>query len=130
MGDYHFVNSPKFRSEDIVDWSFATCHGKKYGISMRELKQNYKIPVTDVCISNLERLGDLNTVIVFVTTSAGVPTLRKRIQNRQKIDEERLKKRMKTAEKDLKYLDLNRSTFDYIVVNDDLQTAFDELADF
>jgi len=67
-------------------------------------------------------MGDLKVIYVFLTPSS-MEDLKARLLKRNTEDEARIARRLEVAQREMKAL----SAFDYLVINDDLDTAVQEL---
>lgn len=63
-----------------------------------------------------------NSLLIYIAPPS-LEELRKRLENRGTEDEEKIQNRLKIAEKELKQKDM----YDFVVINDDLETAIDEV---
>ncbi len=63
-----------------------------------------------------------NSLLIYIAPPS-LEELRKRLENRGTEDEEKIQNRLKIAEEELKQKDM----YDFVVINDDLETAIDEV---
>lgn len=127
--NYHFISKDEFeddiKSGHFLEW--ANVHGNYYGTSLKPvikaLNEN-KIVIFDIDVQGffLARKQDLAITSVFVSTK-DKSTLESRLKNRGTETKESIDERLKNAAKEMEYL----KEYDYIVINDDLNKAYDEL---
>eukprot|EP00002_Diphylleia_rotans_P003667 TRINITY_DN12559_c0_g1_i1.p1 TRINITY_DN12559_c0_g1~~TRINITY_DN12559_c0_g1_i1.p1 ORF type:complete len:226 (+),score=51.31 TRINITY_DN12559_c0_g1_i1:77-754(+) len=133
---YHFVSRDKMLA-DIRDGLFlehAEVHRNLYGTSfdaIRSILAQGRVCILDIDLAGCSALKTaapslgLDPVIVFIKAPS-METLRSRIQGRGDCSEEVIKIRLETAEKEMKFLEENPSFFNAVIVNDDLETAYDK----
>ncbi len=125
--DYHFVTREVFqrmvqRGQFI---ELALVHGAYYGTSKKELRKGKSrdlILDIDVQGARQIRRNVPSAVFIFVLPPS-FSELRKRIEERGLDSAEAVRKRLATARNEVK----SYSSFDYILVNDDLDRAAQEL---
>lgn len=128
--EYFFCSKEEFEKE-IQEGSFleyAQVHSNYYGTSlkpvMKALSEN-KIVIFDIDVQGhdiiRQKLSPITTS-VFITTP-NISTLEQRLTNRQSDTLEVIEKRMKNAKIEINSID----NYDFIIINDDLQTAAKEL---
>lgn len=134
--DYHFVERGQFEAMrgqgDFVEW--AEFGGNLYGTSRRALDDivsRGRIPVLDV-----ERQGVLslrralkNARYVFVKPPS-IDSLRSRLTARGTESEESMRRRLEAAISDMQWAEENLPSFDSIVVNDNVEQAYNALESF
>ena len=105
--DYHFVDRARFDAlvEERAFLEWAEVHGNRYGTSTAEIGSK----VNDV-------------VSVFILPPS-MPELERRLRGRASETEETLSRRYAVAEREIEHYAL----FHYVIVNDDVKRAFDEL---
>lgn len=129
--DYFFVTLEEFE-KDIEEGMFlewAKVHGNYYGTSLRPVQkalQEGKLVLFDIDVQGFEsikksRFSELATS-VFITTPT-MSELRQRLLKRGTDDEATIQKRLKNALKEMQYM----PQFDYILINEDLQTSKEEI---
>lgn len=127
---YHFTSKQKFL-EDINKnnfLEFAEVHGNYYGTSLKPIKkalEEGKLVIFDIDVQGhdivREKLNEITTS-VFITTPS-LKELENRLTCRGTDSKETIKKRLSNAKEEINYID----SYDYFIVNDDLQTAAIEL---
>lgn len=127
--NYHFISKDEFeddiKSGHFLEW--ANVHGNYYGTSLKPvikaLNEN-KIVIFDIDVQGffLARKQDLAITSVFVSTK-DKSTLESRLKNRGTETKQSIDERLKNAAKEMEYL----KEYDYIVINDDLNKAYNEL---
>lgn len=125
--DYYFVTRERFlrlvEKGAFVEW--AAVHGAYYGTSKKELTRGGDSDVIldiDVQGAAQVRKKVLTAVFIFVLPPS-LRELRKRIEGRGLNSAADIRKRLATARKEVRAY----SSFDYVVVNDDLDAAAGEL---
>jgi guanylate kinase len=130
-GDYHFVDRPRFM--DLVgqgaflEW--AEVHGNLYGTSTAEIDRARATPGCTGMIFDIDYQGarQIKSKVADVVTAFLLPPsmqeLERRLRGRASETEESLRQRFTTAQREIEHY----AFFDYLVVNEDVQRAFDEL---
>ena len=127
---YHFVDHETFK-QDIEEEHFleyALVHGNYYGTSIKPVKaalKEGKLVIFDIDVQGHDavqnRLGDISTS-VFITTPS-LKELNCRLTNRGTDDEEVVNRRIEMAKREVQRI----SEYDYLIVNDDLDVAAQQL---
>ncbi|XP_055358009.1 uncharacterized protein LOC129602864 [Paramacrobiotus metropolitanus] len=131
---YHYV-SPEVFEQLIQDNAFvehATFSGNRYGTSKRavlNVLQQGKLCLLDIDMQGVRNVKqtDLNAVCIFIKPP-NVQELEKRLRGRGTESEEAVQKRLNAATAELKFGE-TPGTFDYTIINDDLDKAYSELKD-
>ena len=127
--DYDFLSEPDFRvmveAGEFVEW--AEVHGHLYGTSKKALqdardKGRFLILDVDVQGAMQVRQRVPDAVLVFVLPPS-VEALVQRLRDRGTEEEDTLERRIQNARGELG----KASEFDYIVVNENLEQAIDEV---
>ena len=129
--DYHFVDRAKFQAlvaqGAFLEW--AEVHGNLYGTSVAEIDRARAQPGCTGMIFDIDyqgarqiRVKKPDVVTVFILPPSMVE-LERRLRGRASDSEEAVLRRFETARLEIEHYAL----FDYLVVNDDLQRAYDEL---
>jgi guanylate kinase len=127
--DYFFVNDSEFdrmiKDGELLEW--AEVHGRKYGTPKRsigELLKRGKLPILDIDVQGAWQVRDAfpGAVLVFVLPPS-VTELRRRLSGRGSEGSEERRTRLTTARAELDAA----AGFDYVVVNDDFETAVSTL---
>ena len=129
--DYHFVDRAKFQSlvaqGAFLEW--AEVHGNLYGTSVAEIDRARASQGCTGMIFDIDYQGarqirvkkpDVVTVFILPPSMA---ELERRLRGRASDSEEAVRRRFDTAKLEIEHYAL----FDYLVVNEDVQRAFDEL---
>jgi len=129
--DYHFVDRSRFLQ--LVDQGafleWAEVHGNLYGTSTAEIVRARATPGCTGMIFDIDYQGarQIKSKVADVVTAFLLPPsmqeLERRLRGRASETEETLQRRFATAQREIEHYAL----FDYVVVNDDVQRAFDEL---
>lgn len=123
---YHFVSEEEFKREIDQEMflEYAVVHGNYYGTSLGPVKKALKegkLVIFDIDVQGHDavqhRLADITTS-VFITTPT-LAELKKRLHNRLTDSEEVIAKRIEMAKREVQRV----SEYDYLVVNDDLDSA-------
>lgn len=131
---YHFVEVDQFKKlieeEKFIEW--AQFSGNYYGTTIKAVKD-----VSDKgkqCILDIDMQGvksvkgtDLNARFVFIAPPS-IEELRSRLTGRGTETEDSLNKRIDAASAELEYA--KTGAHDLIIVNDDLEKAYQEFKDF
>jgi guanylate kinase len=129
--DYHFVDRARFDAlvEERAFLEWAEVHGNRYGTSTAEIDRARAIPgctgmIFDIDYQGARQIGSkLNDVVSVFILPPSMPELERRLRGRASETEETLARRYAVAEREIEHYAL----FDYVIVNDDVNRAFDEL---
>lgn len=122
---YYFVSDAEFSRMaevgELVEW--AHVHERRYGTPRREVVRGLErghVVLLDIDIQGARQVRARlpEAVLVFVLPPSG-PELIRRLQTRGTESDEQVRVRMHNASEELAAI----SEFDYVVVNDDLDTA-------
>ncbi|XP_031430347.1 guanylate kinase 1b isoform X2 [Clupea harengus] len=130
--DYHFTTREKMQ-EDIDKGEFienAEFSGNMYGTSksaIEDVQAQNLICILDVDIQGVKNIKetDLNPIYISVQPPS-MEILEKRLRDRQTETEDSLQKRLDAARTDME-LSNEPGMFDLVIVNDDLEAAYDQL---
>ncbi len=125
--DYFFLSdeafNKKIESGNFLEWE-TVYDETRYGTLRREVDKMMKkgyFPLLDIEVNgalNIKKLYGSQCVTIFIHPPS-LSELKKRLIKRGTESEQSLQKRLERAKKELKYAD----TFDYVIVNDDLEHA-------
>ena len=127
--DYHFLSEPEFRrmieADEFVEW--AQVHGHLYGTSRKALldaEDQGRFLLLDIDVQGAMQVRQRvpEAVLVFVVPP-DADVLVKRLRGRGTEGEDTLVRRIENARGELAMA----SEFDYVVVNDDLEHAIDDV---
>jgi guanylate kinase len=127
--DYDFVDEDEFRRRiaagDLVEWT--TVYGKLYGVPRREIEKPLaegKDLLFDVDTKGRETIVSRydNTVSIFVAPPS-LAALEDRLKKRGANDPRDLERRLADAAGEM----AQAARYDYVVVNDRIERAFEEL---
>jgi guanylate kinase len=129
--DYHFVDRERFDAlvEEKAFLEWAEVHGNRYGTSTAEIDRARAVPgctgmIFDIDYQGARQIGSkLNDVVSVFILPPSMPELERRLRGRASETEETLARRYAVAEREIEHYAL----FDYVIVNDDVNRAFDEL---
>lgn len=126
--DYYFVSKQEFRkmikSEKLAEW--AMVHGKMYGTSRREIerKSSQGDLLLDIDVQGAQQLKERFRKAVFIfVLPPSYQELEKRLVKRGEEPLKSIHNRLETAKKEIRFY----SDFDYIVINDRIEKASQEL---
>jgi guanylate kinase len=129
--DYHFVDRARFvelaDKDAFLEW--AEVHGNLYGTSMAEIQRARATPGCAGMIFDIDYQGarqirsKVDDVVSIFILPPSMPELERRLRGRASETEETLHRRYAVAAREIEHY----AFFDYIIVNDDVQRAFDEL---
>ena len=129
--DYNFVDRPRFdamvESEAFLEW--ATVFGHRYGTSAEDTERHRRegkdvVLVIDVQGASQVRARGIDSISIFVLPpSFDVLEDRLRRRSENDVSEEVLERRLTTARSEVDA----RDAYDYIVVNEELDTCLDQL---
>ncbi len=128
--DYFFVSKEEFEA-DIAEGSFleyAEVHGNYYGTSLKPVNkalEESKLVIFDIDVQGHDILREkLNHLItsVFITTP-DLNELENRLNSRGTDSKEVIEKRIKNSKIEINEID----KYDYLIINDDLNKAADDL---
>jgi guanylate kinase len=129
--DYHFVDRARFR-ELVAQGAFlewAEVHGNLYGTSIAEIDRARVTPGCSGMIFDIDYQGarqirsKVDDVVAVFILPPSMHELERRLRGRASETEDVLARRFAGAQREIEHYAL----FDYLVVNDDVQRAFDEL---
>ncbi|MDY3200489.1 MAG: guanylate kinase [Arcobacter sp.] len=128
--DYFFVSKEEFE-EDIKNNDFleyAKVHDNYYGTSLKPINkalEESKLIIFDIDVQGHEIVRNkINALVtsVFITTPS-LNVLKERLNSRNTDSLEIIEKRIKNAKAEVEFF----QDYDYLIINDDLQTAAKEL---
>ncbi|XP_065051832.1 guanylate kinase-like [Rhopilema esculentum] len=129
--DYHFTTREAMQKEiDCGEFlEHAVFNNNFYGTSKRAVQDVFK--EGRVCILDIDRQGvisvkktDLDCVLVFVKPPS-LEELEKRLRGRGTETEDSIQRRLNTSKEEFAYAEIPGS-YDYILANDHLDTAYEE----
>uniref|UniRef100_A0A665WLX6 Guanylate kinase n=1 Tax=Echeneis naucrates TaxID=173247 RepID=A0A665WLX6_ECHNA len=134
MSNYHFTTREAIE-EGISKGEFienAEFSGNMYGTSkaaVEDVLAKNLICILDVDIQGVKRIKetDLNPIYISIQPPS-MEILEKRLRDRQTETEESLQKRLEAARIDME-LSKEPGVFDIVIVNDDLDKAYEQLKD-
>ncbi len=129
--DYNFIDGSRFdamvEAEAFLEW--ATVFGHRYGTSAEDTERHRRegkdvVLVIDVQGASQVRAQGVDSVSIFIMPpSYGVLEDRLRRRSGSDVTEDVLERRLTTARSEVSA----RDAYDYIVVNDELDTCVDQL---
>jgi guanylate kinase len=128
--DYHFVSSDEFSRmidrQQFAEW--AVVHGNRYGTAIATVDQAIeqgKDTLFDIDYQGGRQIRQkwLNDSVLCFILPPSVEELEKRLRQRATDSAEVIARRLAMAHKEL----FHYSDYDYLVVNDQLEKAYDEL---
>ena len=126
---YYFTDEAGFRAlidgGSFIEW--AKVHGNYYGTAKKEIdriQNDGKIPIFDVDVQGARSMrSSLEEAAYIFIVPPSREVLESRLRNRKTDSEEQIQIRLQNAIRELKEYAL----YDYIVVNDDLDTALNKI---
>lgn len=128
--DYHFISKSEFekmiQQNELVEWQ--KIYDDYYGTPISEIQkgsENSKAIIFDIDVLgalNIKKEFPDNTITIFIDVPS-IEVLIERLKSRKTEDEETLRKRIKRVEMEMK----QKKLFDFIVINEDLSTAVNEV---
>jgi len=128
--DYHFVSKEEFQADidDDMFLEYANVHGNYYGTSLKPVRHAIKVGklvIFDIDVQGnavvTKRLGDITTS-VFISPPT-LSMLKTRLEGRKTDSQEVINGRLKMARREIQRI----CEYDYLIVNNDLDTAADTL---
>ncbi len=127
--DYHFIDDALFRRrmDEGLFFEWEEVHGFLYGTPKEELldrRARGEDTILDIDVKGALSIKKAfpESLLIFVMPPS-LEDLEKRLMARKTEGEETLKRRLENAKREM----AERDKFDYIIVNDDLDRAYDEL---
>ncbi len=128
--EYHFVDASEFRTlvskDAFAEW--AEVHGNLYGTSFAEIERARAAEASGI-IFDIDYQGARQirakvpeAVAVFVLPPS-IDELERRLRGRASDDDATVQRRLQKARNEIE----NYGLFDYLIVNDDLDRAYDRL---
>lgn len=128
--EYYFLSEENFKTEiskdQFAEW--ALVHGNYYGTSKKTLNDawNRKMHVLlDIDVQGADSLKEMfgqRCARIFITPP-NFEVLEQRLRNRGTDNEDVIQKRLLNAKKEM----LHMNDFDYVITNDDLEVAYQQL---
>uniref|UniRef100_A0A672YY75 Guanylate kinase n=1 Tax=Sphaeramia orbicularis TaxID=375764 RepID=A0A672YY75_9TELE len=134
VADYHFTTREAMqealeRGDFIENAEFS---GNMYGTSkaaIEDVKAKNLICILDVDIQGVKRIKETDLDPIYISIQPpSMEILEKRLRDRQTETEESLQKRLEAARVDME-LSKEPGVFDVVIINDDLDRAYEELKD-
>jgi guanylate kinase len=129
--DYHFVDRAHFMElvarGAFLEW--AEVHGNLYGTSVAEIDRARAIPGCKGMLFDIDYQGarqiksKVDTVVTVFILPPSMAELERRLRGRASETEAVVQARFLVAKQEIEHYAL----FDYVVVNEEIQRAFDEL---
>ena len=129
--DYHFVDRSRFieltQANAFLEW--AEVHGNLYGTSIAEIERARDDPGCRGMIFDIDYQGarqiksKVDDVVAVFILPPSMTELERRLRGRASETEDALRRRFETARREIEHYAL----FDYMVINDDVRRAYDEL---
>lgn len=128
--DYRFVDTKTFQEKiergEFVEW--AEVHGHFYGSPkavVDEAFTNKGVALFDIDVQGGQAIKRKypDAILVFIVPPS-MAELERRLRDRKTDSDETIRRRMLAARSEI---DRGRSTYDFIIVNDDFERAYSEL---
>lgn len=133
--EYYFVDIATMNEMERRGEFIETCevHGNKYGTSwaaINSIRNSGKVCIFEVDVQGAEKIHQrsdiLNTEFIFIAPPS-LEELCRRIRIRGSESEATLQRRLCTAQNELNFFNENRSFFSYVILNNDIDVAYEEL---
>jgi len=127
--DYFFVSEDEFarlaRTGGLLEWAEVFAH--RYGTPVRAVQQALEAGrdvVLEIDVQGAHQVRErIPSAVLILLTPPTMEELERRLRSRATEDEEDLARRLEKVEWELQ----QRSWFDHVVVNDDVERATDEV---
>lgn len=127
--DYHFVTKDQFKEmiEEAAFLEHAQVFDNLYGTSLAEVQKHTETGKDVVLVIDWQGADSVKAImpeaeLIFIVPPS-IAALEERLSARQQDDAEVVKKRMADAVNQIRHYE----KFDYVVVNDDFETALQDL---
>ena len=128
--EYYFISEPAFeemlRNDELLEWAPFVDHrsGTPRKFVEESLAAGYDV-ILEIDVKGAEQVRNEvpDSVLIFLAPPS-MDELERRLRGRGTEDDERIARRLETAAWEM----TQRSWFDHVVVNDDLERAADEVA--
>lgn len=130
--NYHFLSRDEFEKKieqkDFLEW--ASIYGNYYGTLKNKVEEKLSLPIDVILEIDIQGARQImkssgsDTLYIFIKPPSE-EVLKKRLTDRGTENGEEIEKRLSVAIEELK----SESEFKYVVVNDDLDVAVDNLVD-
>jgi guanylate kinase len=126
--DYYFVSKEEFQElidgNLLIEW--AVVHGHYYGTSRREIdrKAMQQSLILDIDVQGAQQVKEKHKKAIFIfVLPPRYHELKKRLENRGQDNPQTIKNRLEMAKREIRSYPM----FDYIIINDKLEDAAEEL---
>jgi len=126
--DYYFVSKEEFQElidgNLLIEW--AVVHGHYYGTSRREIdrKAIQQSLLLDIDVQGAQQVKEKHKKAIFIfVLPPRYHELKKRLENRGQDNPQTIKNRLEMAKREIRSYPM----FDYIIINDKLEDAAEEL---
>jgi guanylate kinase len=126
--DYYFVSKEEFQelTEGNLFIEWAVVHGHYYGTSRREIERKavQKSLLLDIDVQGAQQVKEKHKKAIFIfVLPPRYHELKKRLVSRGQDSPNTIRKRLEMAKKEIR----SYTMFDYIIINDKLKDAAEEL---
>lgn len=126
--DYYFVSKEKFQelAEGNLFIEWAVVHGHYYGTSRREIERKavQQSLLLDIDVQGAQQVKEKHKKAIFIfVLPPRYHELKKRLVSRGQDSPHTIKNRLEMAKKEIR----SYTMFDYIIINDKLEDAAEEL---
>lgn len=126
--DYYFVSKDEF--QELIDGNlfieWAVVHGNFYGTSRREIERKavQQSLLLDIDVQGAQQVKERHKKAIFIfILPPRYNELKKRLESRGEDSHQTIKQRLEMAKKEIRSYPM----FDYILINDKLEDAAEEL---
>ena len=129
--DYYFISVDEFKKKinnnEFIEWEevYPNCYYGTLKSEIHRIWEKNKVVLFDVDVKggiNLKKIFNNNAISIFIAPP-DLKTLEKRLINRGTETNESIKTRLEKASYEMNFKD----KFDYIIINDNLDTAKQEI---
>jgi guanylate kinase len=129
--DYYFISVDEFKkrinNNEFIEWEevYPNCYYGTLKSEIHRIWEKNKVVLFDVDVKggiNLKKIFNNNAISIFIAPP-DLKTLEKRLINRGTETNESIKTRLEKASYEMNFKD----KFDYIIINDNLDTAKQEI---
>jgi len=128
--DYYFISKKKFlemiKNGEFLEW--VEVFGTYYGTAKSEIEKAFsqnKHLILDIEVIGATRMKSYfgNSAVFIFILPPSIEEIEKRLRKRGAEDEDKIKERIQRAKEEIKFA----GWFDYIIINDELEKAKDDL---
>ncbi|HEM55878.1 MAG: guanylate kinase [Thermodesulfobacterium geofontis] len=128
--DYYFVSEDKFlemiKKDEFLEW--VEIFGTYYGTAKSEIEKAFsqgKHLVLDIEVIGATRMKSYfgNSAVFIFVLPPSIEEIERRLRKRETEDDKKIRERIQRAREEIRFA----SWFDYVIINENLEKAKDEL---